>query len=365
MTDQREPQPDKKKKNEPPDLAKQLDDLLAQIEEAQPGVLDGPQDQVDIVMSEDSDSGTADDVTARPQVAASYDQAEAAPVPALPDDSPAQEPQAGPSDEVDVLAQQILSLIGEPQSSDTDRDSQDAGAQPSPPAAEPPSPQPAAINVAASSSPLNTADTSAGLDGEAATQIVQQIDELLAAEADGAIAAEFDTTQSVLDDPAAPPPPPTEDALRVIDEASEDSRSPSDDDAAGLAHAAQASQAARAAVEAQFADAARNRTAQRVQPEGFVATAEDVAKELDEQPEPPTQAADIHPHDAETDQKPPRTVPPIVITCRKAAFVACRAINRPLYRFPQEVRHAVGWVGLITLFNGTVLTLYGLMKAIF
>jgi len=190
-----------------------------------------------------------------------------------------------------------------------------------------------------------------GSDGSA----IDDLDQMLAEGAEGAVGGEFESFDEVMGtaDPAGTP-------------------SASDAKPAGAPAAGHASADAELAIDDEDAFAPpeqvlaeESASAAPAAPEPRGASAKDVARELDQQPEPvaATQAPaapEREPAQEPASDKTPRDwnrLLQLVVACLRRI---CARVNRPLGQFPPEIRNTIGYVGLATLANAVVLILYSL-----
>ncbi|MCE9591189.1 MAG: hypothetical protein K8S99_11770 [Planctomycetes bacterium] len=179
---------------------------------------------------------------------------------------------------------------------------------------------------------------------------IKALDTTLAQEADDAIAGDFETPQDVILTAAA-----TASAAQEQAQANAHAQAPQANTAAGERPAKNLSDVEEEpALEGDFESPAELVAKATVKaaapPPGFTAGAADVAKELDSQPE---KNAGATPRAREpVAPRRPRTFALSPAALAKGLFVL---LNRPLANASVQTRNLVGWVGLLTLFNATLL----------
>jgi hypothetical protein len=175
--------------------------------------------------------------------------------------------------------------------------------------------------------------------------VVQHLDSLLAADADDAVAGDFETTSEIADEPGG--------GGMIEPEGDADGK----DDKQTEPDLEGAFTTPEELLQAEDA-AAEPEESERAHASSFNADAKAVARELDAQPEKaaavavaekPQRAAEREPVEEVESAKPrkPRPGPSL-----RGMLVA---INRPLLNCSKQTRNLVGWIGLLTLFNGSIL----------
>jgi len=204
-------------------------------------------------------------------------------------------------------------------------------------------------------------------------EVVRQIDDLIASEADDAVAGDFDTPEAVFEqegervtDAAQRPDPPV-------------STEPEPATDANPAPATAAGRDVDDVPSGNFESIDELLAGDEDGEHRDGASAGDVADELDAQPELQPAAASPEPHDddAVDDTTSSATDPPrwqriVAALQRELApsrlrarwqhaeprlIALCEKLNRPLQRFRPEVRDAVGYVGLVTVFVASTVLL--------
>lgn len=191
---------------------------------------------------------------------------------------------------------------------------------------------------------------------------MQQIDELLASEADKAVAGEFETVDDVLGDEqiAAPVPIPPTPAAEVSAEAPQ----------APASGGAQAGGATAKDVAAELdQDLVAAAPAPETEPEAEPqAVSKAKQQKGDVKPAAPTDAqAAPEAGEEESEQaveEQAETLPlpePVIRTSSLLRF--CTALNAPVRRLSPPSRRVVGYVALLTLFNGSAFTIMALLRS--
>ncbi len=209
----------------------------------------------------------------------------------------------------------------------------------------------AASAAAATQNPSSAEDeppASAEFDGPTPANVsLDELDELIAENADGAVAGEFETVSQVMDGKAE------------TDE--EASGSAAESTAALEAASAQAAakQAQDGALAGDFAS-----PDELLNSSDAAATAADVAQELDEQPERQLQeyssVAVVEDAAEPASRKTLRASLARMARWEPAARRACAVVNRPVLKLRPEMRDTLGWVAITIAGPGLILFLYGL-----
>jgi hypothetical protein len=408
---------------DPIDLGQQLEELLMAIEETEPGLLSSA--GVVKVAADASSRGaakasTTDDrqsAAVEPQPETSPETCIDAPLQASPEASEPASPvdanvsmlNADAADSsagaaIDRLDAQLSALLDEargiqPAQATANADAPAARPQTGPPTAsktEPATesgsgmavPPAAADGDAANDKVDDTVDDAA--DDAATQEVIHQIDELLASGAEEAVEDSFDTSATILGDEQIAPAGPR--AATVASEAADDSdvdRNDTGEDAMAEV------MAAASAADAMADDAAESAGSEA----DATPTQADIARELDEQPERtagmaatapatasatpadkvdgPSAAAPASPFAQMAAQAasgsatastsaPPRVVltHPGLVRWQGRLYRLCATINRPLHLVSTDMRRGVGYAALLLLFNGVVLTLFGIIRVI-
>lgn len=226
------------------------------------------------------------------------------------------------------------------------------------------------------------ADTSDKVDDAAAVKTdaasVEQIDQMLAENADDAIAGDFETAAEVIAAEGetaadAAPPPPSADGKIVIEtnaKATRHDASAAPADAAGqeeedLAGAFESPEDSDKA-EIEHTKLVPNTTGETADESDAIPEGDTVAVESSQAQEPQAQAAPTAPAPAAAKQATPRSAkpaapaepaPPLPPAAHRRPSIVkrlCTLINAPLANAQPWVRDGIGWVALITLFNGAV-----------
>ncbi len=258
-------------------------------------------------------------------------------------------PSRDAGDSVDQLNEQLTALLDEARGVEAAAPSQPTGAPGSSS-----SPADAATAAEANAGTIDDPD-------DAATQeVIHQIDELLASGAEEAVEDAFDTSATILGNEQVPPTGPRGEI-------------PGADVPDAVSNAI-------SAIAQPAADIPSHADAHEQEP-----TRADIARELDEQPEhiaaknveeiaaapaaddteaatsPFAQAA------AATSTPPyptPTTAAVVPVGGLRHLYRVCATINHPLRMVSTEVRRGVGYAALLLLFNGVVLTLFGIIRVI-
>lgn len=228
-------------------------------------------------------------------------------------------------------------------------------------------------------SPADLPHEAATHDQAADTETIEQIDQMLADEADDALAGEFATVDDILSSEAdaepasinanaAPIEQPSEDLPQDEFEAAYNAPSESADAtkaAASLDEAVEAAFAQGTTSAADLEDEFESEFAHDMQsPEQVLsgASAEDVGAELDDQPEQHALAKEA---DEAAEQSrshhEARPAPSKLVVVEQSLRQFCALVNQPLQNRSAEMRQTVGWVGVISLFNGVCLLIYSLL----
>lgn len=331
-------QPDAKQPHEDGnDLEAQLDALLQQIEEQEPGALTNTPPA--------SKPQAPAPATAEQRQDAAQNHLQAA------------SPSADDDFSDDDLGRQIQSLLDNANAVGKGGAKTSTKIKPAPPASAP-ADQPADEQVPAD-------DASAELDpADDDDSTIRKLDELLAEEAQDAVAGDFETVDHVLGDAAQPAPPPAPAPAPVpaakapqpaaIPKPPTPPAAPAqDDDDEGDDF-----------IDGDFEDPAESL--------GVTGgSAADVAAELDDQPEnrpAPVAAAAAPPEPvaAAEETSPRRSASRLPRLSPKLAERTlrhtCATLNRPLQHVSPGTRSTIGWVGLLTLGNGVVLLLFALVN---
>lgn len=217
----------------------------------------------------------------------------------------------------DDLAKQIQELL------DTAKETAD-GTSPKPAPGIAPAAAPATMSDATATPPAVSGETTAP------DEAVQKIDEALAQSADDAIAGDFETV------------------AEASGQAAETTAAAAADTQPARADHAPADSDAEPDLEGGFASPEEliNSTAAPAAT-GFAATAASVGRELDEQPEKGAKPAKV--------PKPPKAKKPRDPNAPGLLRRTLMVINAPLLHASKPVRDGVGWVALLTIFNGSML----------
>lgn len=364
---------------EPLDLGQQLEALLLAIEETEPGLL--------------SNAGVVKppgDHKPPPQQAAKT--AEHI-VPTAPESTPVPQPVAvehtseAEESPVQAAMQQTTSLVDHRPSTDGPEDGgsgpgadlpiEDAGASVDRLGQQLNDLLDEARGVAASSasaaSPAPAGNDANDPDDAATQEVIHQIDELLASGAEQAVEDTFDTSAAILGDEQVPPAA-AQNAPTV---------------AAAFTDSGPAPTAAKHGDSREDFDIARHvagdeEAAGDDAPEDGPTPA-DIARELDEQPEhaapplahaatttaphPPHAATSRGEHAAAADGSCPTSPGTAVNRPGRGRwsgrlYHACAVVNRPLRLVSSDIRRGIGYAALLLLFNGVVLTLFGIIRVI-
>ncbi len=284
------------------------------------GALD---EQIDSLLSGDSDTAAPDDATAPtlneqldvmmsadqtqqmdPQRAVSADGAGTAA-----DTARAESELAG-----DDLAKQIQELL------DTAKETADGS-----------SPKPAGTATTAMMSDATNTSTETSGESAETEAVVQKIDEVLAENADDAIADDFETVAQVTGQTT------DVDQLNATEAPQWQERSADTEEAEPDLEGAFASPE----------DLLNSEAAMPAATASFSATAASVARELDEQPEKHSKPVKA--------PKPPKVSKPRDPNAPSLLRRVLMIVNAPLLHASKPVRDGVGWVALLTIFNGSML----------
>ncbi len=334
------------------DVGQQLDALLNAIEQTEPGLMTGAGALKGRPRPMDS-SSPIEQPDCNPAAEAAVPHADAAPKPGEND---------GP---VDRLNDQLTALLREARSLQTDASAPaseeladvDEGATADSSAgftATPPGP--------ASPREMAAAATADGDDDAATREVIHQIDELLASGADEAVDDVFETPTDVLGDEQIPPTQ----AAAVMGDAdglTAGFESGADDDEASATAAAIGRELDEQPEEAAFELETAATTGDTDADAANVAAVPvaHTTHAADAQPQPGFAEAAAALGDA----------PPLApagtarwLLWQNRLYRVCVAVNRPLQRASADVRRGVGYVALLMLFNGVVLTLFGLIRVV-
>ncbi len=254
--------------------------------------------------------------------------------------------EAAPGD--DPLADQIQQVLDEAESAPRDSEPSAATDVAEPSAAEAPEP----------SATPEAADPLADLGPQDEDELVDELDRLLAEGADDAVAGDFETVEQVLgepDDAAA-----AMQAAATTHDVSEGDRDDRDADA---------NDDEPFEIEGDFAA-----------PEqvlGEQPASEEIAQEEAPASEPPQPVAPIAeqpvvavvdaPVAPERPQRSPksRRLKAVVTATPETTKRVCAVVNKPMNFVSNETRNLVGYVGLITLFNASIVVIYKILTSIF
>ncbi|MCC7407680.1 MAG: hypothetical protein IT442_06385 [Phycisphaeraceae bacterium] len=336
------------------DLSQQLDDLLAEIEHQEPGFAQA----AGLGMKGEEPSRPADEPAAPVRPEPTPMNVEATPAPGA---SPAPATAAEkPADDLDAQIQELLD------GAKALEDAAPVRAAPTPAAGAASAKEAAAARPAdAEAFPTEAAAQGIAQDEQATEApaaraaasaadpgLMQQIDELLASEADKAVAGEFETVDDVLGDEqvaaATPiPPAPTPDEAPGSAEAGAGQTPAGGATAKDVAAELDQDLVSAAPASEQDTPAAEKRAGKT--PEA-AAAAEGNAE--------PTSEAAV----AEQEEMLPAGEP---VIRRGALLQFCTAVNAPVRKLSPPSRRIVGYVALLTLFNGSAFTIMALLRSMF
>ena len=315
------------------DLGAQLDALINQIREQEPqlvkGALPAAKDEKDPSKNDEPPASNASEETSSTE---GLDIDLKSPIDALLEQQVETEGDAAPDDSSEEhLDNQIQELLV------------DAASQPSSDQAEAVAEEPVEEQAATSQESASGQDE----DDSKESMTMEAIDELLAEQAEEAVAGDFETVNDVL---AAEQAKKTEEPVLLDNESTPTASEIKEEES----------------LEGAF-----------VKPEdvmgeqddgGFDADAEAVAEELDEA----TNDAATDTADKATDETDPGQADQIkrrrklnLVIFSTALKHTCRTINRPISRLSPANRQLVGYIALLTVFNGAIFFGFGLIKKMF
>jgi len=215
-------------------------------------------------------------------------------------------------------------------------------------------------------------------EGKSDSEAVKDLDSILADSADDAVAGDYETIEQVLAEEQAATAAPAAQTDTTTPEAAFPAEPDDDELPEGMFEAPEQIQAGKDPRPPEVAEPV-------AAPAGggdFTARAEDVAKELAEQPEslpPEPEAPPVTPTPKPTPTPGVRRgsrsrsiaaavgsrLVGVAGRTPEVALQVCTTINKPVRKLPAEWQNTVGYVGLLTLFNATLILIYGLLSTAF
>jgi hypothetical protein len=315
------------------DLGAELDALIAQVREKKPDL--APEEPSTPAQEEPSpaqdEPSASDEMSPPPGRDTTQVQAIADQVMAEAETGSAAEGSDAPADVDDLLTHQINEAING-QSADADA-AESAAPDTDQQLAE--QLQQVIDEAGASTAPTEVAAEPPAEQADSA--VVAQIDEMLAEQADDSVAGDFETVNDVLAAQA------TESQVHATD----DAERPED------AVADEGDSAPHEAVSPQPVASGESE---------FNATAQDVARELDERPESDATADPVAAGRVKGTVGRVGRLKPVVVVSAKVLRRGCGLANRPIRRLSAGSQNMVGYVGLLLLFPGTVMCCYGVIR---
>ena len=348
-----------------------------------------PEPAVDATEAEESLADQVQELLDQDQAA--EDSAEALVPPAQAVDQPAGDEVESGTDPLGVQIDQLLDMAKEQEADQ----SEDLPATPSPnevisdaSAADVPQAEPSR-DVPAQSKPLiktvkaeaaaQPAPADAGAsEGKSDSEAVKDLDSILADSADDAVAGDYDTIEQVLAEEQTATSAPAAQTDTTTAEAPVAGEPDDEELPEGMFETPEHIQAGEDAGSAEAAEP----VAAPVGGGDFTARAEDVAKELAEQPESMPQGSELPPVTPSAEPSPTpgarggsraRSIAAAIgsrlvgVAGRTpdVALRVCTTINKPVRLLPADWQNTVGYVGLLTLLNATMLLVYGLLSTAF
>jgi hypothetical protein len=219
--------------------------------------------------------------------------------------------------------------------------------QPAPrPASQPPT-RPAEAVPSSASAVTPRVPVPEPADRKLDAEMIGAIDDYLSEQADDAVGGEFETVHEVLSAEAEAARLDPSRAAAHADERDESAEAGDHDDASDGRTYDDPRQV--------LGDPSNDDRSAHRDAKGFGATAEDVADELDDQPESQAEG-DASAAGADADDVRPRPLPRLVV--RGGAELArrmCAAVNRPLAQCSPQTRHLLGYFALLHVFLGSAL----------
>ena len=364
---------------EKPDVEAQLDALLGRIEEEQtgendadtatavssspkeaPAGTDDPEPAVEAVEAEDSLADQVQELLDQDRAAEDSAAEELVP----PSQAHDQKTGAEADSDTDPLGVQIDQLLDMAREQEGDQ------------SADLPATAPEAVEAETAGQP-SPAEARPS-EGKTDSETVKDLDRILADSADDAVAGDYDTIEQVLAEEQTATSAPAAQTDTTTAEAPFAGESDDENLPEGMFETPEQIQAGADSKPAKAAEP----IAAPVGGGDFTAGAEDVARELAEQPESMPQEAEPEPVAASAKASPsPATgdgsrgrsiaaalgsrVVGVAGRTPDLALRVCTTINKPVRRLPAEWQNTVGYIGLLTFFNATVIMVYKLLSTAF